>query len=408
MPLSVFEERHISGVDVTGKTVFFRTDLNVPMADGVIGDTTRIDRTAPGIVDLAQRGAKVIIASHYGRPKGQRVGDMSLRFAVDVLARTVGRDVAFAEDCIGDETAALIERLRDGDILLLENLRFHDGEEKGDKDFAQALARGIDLYVNDAFSAAHRDHASITGLAALVPAYIGPLMAEELSALALALDAPAKPVAAVVGGAKVSSKLTILNNLVERVDSLIIGGGMANTFLYAQGIAIGASLAEPDMAEQARIIMAKAKEADCAIILPADVILAKEFRAGADHRLLRLGAGAVEDDEMIVDVGAETVAQAARALDQAKTLIWNGPMGAFEIKPFDIATVNLARHGATLTEKNGLISVAGGGDTVAALAAAGVKDRFHYVSTAGGAFLEWMEGRELPGIAALMTEQKAG
>ena len=391
--------------DVKGKVIFFRTDLNVPMSDGKITDTTRIDRTAPGIADLAQKGAKVVVAAHYGRPKGQRVDDMSLRPIAPALADAIGRDVSFIDDCIGSDVTTAINAMTEDDVILLENLRFHAGEEKGDADFAKTLAEGIDLYVNDAFSASHRAHASISIIAGLVPAYAGPLMAAELSALAAALEMPQKPVAAVVGGAKVSTKLAVLEHLLDKVDALIIGGGMANTFLYAQGVDIGASLAEPDMADQARTIMASADQKNCRIILPVDVVVAKEFKEGAASRHLTIGEDTLDADDMILDAGPETVALAVDALNAAKTLVWNGPMGAFEIKPFDAATVDLARQAAILTRMNGLISVAGGGDTVAALAAAGVGNKFHYVSTAGGAFLEWMEGKTLPGVAALLGQE---
>ncbi|MEK9860888.1 MAG: phosphoglycerate kinase [Alphaproteobacteria bacterium] len=394
----------IADIDVGGKVIFFRTDLNVPMAEGQITDTTRIDRTAPGIADLAARGAKVVVAAHYGRPKGERVDSMSLKPIAPALAKAIDRNVTFVSDCIGAEVEAAVASMVNGDVLLLENLRFHQGEEKGDADFAAALAKGIDLYVNDAFSASHRAHASISVIAGLVPSYAGPLMAAELTALAAALEVPKKPVVAVVGGAKVSTKLAVLNNLVAKVDALIIGGGMANTFLFAQGVDIGASLAETDMADQARAILTNADAAGCRIILPVDVIVAKEFKAGADARHLTLGKDHLDADDMILDAGPETVALAVDALNTAKTLVWNGPMGAFEIKPFDAATVDLARQAAILTRMNGLISVAGGGDTVAALAAAGVDDKFHYVSTAGGAFLEWMEGKTLPGVAALLGQ----
>ena len=390
---------------VKGKVIFFRTDLNVPMADGKITDTTRIDRTVPGIADLAEKGAKLVVAAHYGRPKGARVDDMSLRPIAPALADAVGREVTFIDDCIGSDVATAINAMAEGDIILLENLRFHAGEENGDANFAQALADGIDLYVNDAFSASHRAHASIAVIASLVPAYAGPLMAAELSALAAALETPQKPVAAVVGGAKVSTKLAVLEHLLDKVDVLIIGGGMANTFLYAQGVDIGASLAEPDMADQARKIMASADQQNCRIILPVDVAVAKEFKEGAASRHLTIGEDALDADDMILDAGPETVALAVDALNASKTLVWNGPMGAFEIKPFDAATVDLARQAAILTRMNGLISVAGGGDTVAALAAAGVGNKFHYVSTAGGAFLEWMEGKTLPGVAALLGQE---
>ena len=394
----------IANLDVDGKVVFFRTDLNVPMADGQITDTTRIDRTAPGIADLASRGAKVVVAAHYGRPKGQRVESMSLEPIAPALAKAIDRDVTFVSDCIGEDVDKAIATMTNGDVLLLENLRFHKGEEKGDTEFASALATGIDLYVNDAFSASHRAHASISVIAGLVPAYAGPLMAAELTALAAALEVPKKPVVAVVGGAKVSTKLAVLNNLVARVDALIIGGGMANTFLFAQGVDIGASLAETEMADQALTILKNAEKVGCQIILPVDVVVAQEFKVGAASRHLTLGQDHLDADDMILDAGPATVALAVDALNSAKTLVWNGPMGAFEIKPFDGATVNLARQAAILTKMNGLISVAGGGDTVAALAAAGVDDKFHYVSTAGGAFLEWMEGKTLPGVAALLEQ----
>ena len=394
----------IDNIDVKGKVVFFRTDLNVPMADGVITDHTRIERTAPGIKDLAERGARVVVAAHYGRPKGEHVPSMSLSAITPALAQAVGRDVGFVEDCIGNVAQNAISSMADGDVVLLENLRFHAGEEKGEDAFVQSLAQGLDLYVNDAFSASHRAHASIAGLAKHLPSYAGPLMAAELSALSAALEVPQKPVMAVVGGAKVSTKLAVLNNLVERVDMLVIGGGMANTFLYAQGIDIGSSLAEVDMADQARAIMAKAETAHCRIILPVDVIVAKAFKAGAESRKLSIGEDTLAADDMILDAGPETVALAVDAMNSAKTLVWNGPMGAFEIKPFDAATVDLARQAAILTRMNGLVSVAGGGDTVAALAAAHVESKFHYVSTAGGAFLEWMEGKTLPGVAALLDQ----
>ena len=403
--LSSLAIANADAADVKGKVIFFRTDLNVPMSDGKITDTTRIDRTAPGIADLAEKGAKIVVAAHYGRPKGQRVDDMSLRPIAPALADAIGRDVTFMNDCIGSDVTTAINAMTEGDVILLENLRFHAGEEKGDANFAQALTEGIDLYVNDAFSASHRAHASIAVIADLVPAYAGPLMAAELSALAAALEIPQKPVAAVVGGAKVSTKLAVLEHLLDKVDVLIIGGGMANTFLYAQGVDIGASLAEPDMADQARTIMASADQKNCRIILPVDVVVAKEFKEGAASRHLTIGDDALDADDMILDAGPETVALAVDALNASKTLVWNGPMGAFEIKPFDAATVDLARQAAILTRMNGLISVAGGGDTVAALAAAGVGNKFHYVSTAGGAFLEWMEGKTLPGVTALLGQE---
>lgn len=391
----------VADLDCAGKTVFFRADLNLPMADGKITDTTRLDRTAPGIKTLLDQGAKVVIASHFGRPKGDVVPAMSLAPMVSALSQVLGEPVSFAPDCIGEAAEKTIAAAKPGEAVLLENLRFHKGEEAGDEGFAASLAALADLYVNDAFSVSHRAHASMVGLARLLPACAGPLMAEELAALTAALETPKRPVAAVVGGAKVSTKLAVLNNLVHRVDSLIVGGGMANTFLLAKGVAIGASLAEADMQEQARAIMAAAEEAGCDLILPDDVVLARKFAAGAEHRHLRLADGDIADDEMILDTGPQTVARAMAAVDAANTLVWNGPMGAFEIPPFDAATVALARHVAARTGSTGLVSVAGGGDTVAALNAAGVEDEFHYVSSAGGAFLEWMEGKVLPGVAVL-------
>ena len=392
----------INTADVAGRTVFYRTDLNVPMADGMVTDTTRIDRTGIGIAALAERGARVVVAAHFGRPKGQHVDSLSLAPIAPVLSRSIGKDVRFVSDCIGDEAEAAIAAMQDGDLVLLENLRFHPEEESGDDDFARALARPVDIYVNDTFSTSHRAHASIAPMAQLLPAYAGPLMTEELLALAAALGSPRSPVAAVVGGAKVSTKLAVLHNLITKVDCLIIGGGMANTFLYAKGVAIGASLAELDMADEARQIMAAAEDAGCRILLPDDVVVARAFAAGAAHRAVSVHDGDIEENEMILDAGQNSITLAKAALDDARTLIWNGPMGAFEIEPFDAATVALARHAAELTREKGLISIAGGGDTVAALIAADAEKDFHYVSTAGGAFLEWMEGKSLPGVDALL------
>ena len=398
-----YSYQSIDDAFVAGKHVFFRTDLNVPMQGGVVTDTSRIARTAVGIAKLASRGAKVVVAAHYGRPKGQIAPELSLAPIAPILAEFTGQTVKFLPDCVGGAVKSAISSMADGDIILLENLRFHSGEESGSADFAQDLADGMDIFVNDAFSASHRAHASISVIAGLLPAYAGSLMAAELSALSAALGAPQHPVVALVGGAKVSTKLGVLLNLVKRVDRLIIGGGMANTFLYAQGVAIGASLAETDMADQALAILAAAKKAKCQILLPRDVVVAKEFKVGAASRCLTIGADTIADDEMILDAGPRTVELASTSFNDAKTLVWNGPMGAFEIKPFDIATVELARHAAILTQMNGLISIAGGGDTVAALGAAHVADKFHYISTAGGAFLEWMEGKDLPGVAALQS-----
>ena len=397
----ITQYRTLADIDCAGKTVFFRADLNLPMKDGKITDKTRLERTAPGISECINQGARVVVASHLGRPKGKVNPEMSLMPVGQALSDLLGRDVGFVSDCIGEKAETAVAAMQDGDVIMLENLRFHGGEEAGDEDFAASLAKLADIYVNDAFSVSHRAHASMVGLARLLPACAGPLMAEEINALSSALENPSRPVSAVVGGAKVSTKLAVLNNLVERVDSLIVGGGMANTFLLAKGINIGASLAEADMQQEARAIMAKAEQAGCDLILPDDVVLAREFAAGAENRTVDLASADIAGDEMILDTGPETIARAKVAVDAAKTLVWNGPMGAFEISPFDVATVDLARYVAEKTQSSGLISVAGGGDTVAALNTAGVADQFHYVSTAGGAFLEWMEGRVLPGVAVL-------
>ena len=395
--------RYIDDINVKSKIIFYRADLNVPMHDGVITDKTRITRVVEGMKALVEKGARLVVTAHYGRPKGQWQADMSLQSVAGALGEALGQNVTFVPDCIGDAVQTHITQLADGEVVLLENLRFHEGEEAGDKDFAGELAKGIDIYVNDAFSASHRRHASIVGLACLVPAYAGRLMAEELNALKAALGEPKSPVTAIVGGAKVSTKLQVLNHLLERVDYLIIGGGMANTFLLTQGFEIGASLAEADMIDDAKVIMAKADDAGCKIVLPSDVIVAKALKSGAESRVLSIATDRVADDEMILDAGPDAIKEACAILDQSHTLIWNGPMGAFETSPFDRATIALAKHAAGLTTSKGLVSVAGGGDTVAALVLAGVEDDFHYVSTAGGAFLEWMEGKSLPGVAALMN-----
>ena len=408
LSLSRLQSRQIDRLDAVSRRVFFRADLNVPMMDGGITDTTRIDRCGEGIRMLAEKGARVIVASHFGRPRGKRVEGMSLAPIADALAKSIGRPVRFVSDCIGSEAENIALSMADGDVILLENLRFHPGEEQGDADFAASLARLAEIYVNDAFSTSHRNHASMQALARLLPAYAGPLMAGELAALAAALEEPQRPLVALVGGAKVSTKLDVLSHLVEKVDSLIVGGGMANTFLLARGVAIGSSLVEADMTDKAAAISRRAGEAGCSIILPDDVVLAREFAAGAACRTLSLNttekADAISDDEMILDAGPSTIERAKAAIDTARTLIWNGPMGAFELEPFDAATVALARHVAERTRTNGLISVAGGGDTVSALNTAGVEGDFHYVSTAGGAFLEWMEGKTLPGVAALLDD----
>ena len=385
---------------VEGQRVLLRVDFNLPMQDGQITDTTRIRRALPTIRDLTGRGAKVILLSHFGRPKGQRVPDMSLRPAAEALAAALdGTPVAFAADCIGDTAAQVVGALDKGGVALLENLRFHPGEEANDGDFAAALAALGDLYVNDAFSAAHRAHASVEALARLLPAAAGRQMQAELEHLERALTAPTRPVAAIVGGAKISTKLALLGNLVPKVDMLIVGGAMANTFLAALGNAVGQSLCEHDMTDTAREIVATAKAQDCDVVLPTDVVVATAPEAGAPSQTVSVKA--VPDDQVILDVGARTAEHLTRRLAECRTLVWNGPMGLFEVPPFDAGTSAVARAAAQLTKDGTLLTVAGGGDTVAALANAGVLDDFTYVSAAGGAFLEWLEGKTLPGVAAL-------
>jgi phosphoglycerate kinase len=398
MPQATFKT--IDSIDVAGKRVLVRVDLNVPMKDGKVTDSTRIERAAPTLAELAAKGAKVIVLSHFGRPDGKLVPEMSLRPLVEPLSKVLGKPVAFAEDCIGPLAEEAVRMLKPGEVLLLENLRFHKEEEKNDAGFIDKLSVLGDAYVNDAFSAAHRAHASTEGLANRLPAAAGRLMQAELEALDKALGNPKRPVCAVVGGAKVSSKLDLLGNLVGKVGKLIIGGGMANTFLQAQGINVGKSLSEKDLGPTAREIMEKAKAANCEILLPVDVVVASEFKAGAPSTVV--DAKACPDDQMILDVGPKSIQIYAKQVAKCATLVWNGPLGAFEIKPFDNGTVALARTVADQTSAKKLLSVAGGGDTVAALAAAGVEDKFSYVSTAGGAFLEWMEGKTLPGVAALI------
>ncbi|MEQ8586643.1 MAG: phosphoglycerate kinase [Thalassobaculaceae bacterium] len=391
--------RTLDGADVAGKRVLLRLDLNVPMKDGAVTDATRIERAAPTVAELAGKGAKVVVVSHYGRPKGKPNAEMSLRPIVEPLAKAVGRPVTFAEDCIGAAAESVVDGLADGEVALLENLRFHAGEEANDPGFVAALAKLGDLYVNDAFSAAHRAHGSIDGVARTLPAMAGRLMQAELEALTRALEHPERPVAAVVGGAKVSTKLDLLGNLVGRVDVLAIGGGMANTFLHAGGVEIGKSLAERDLAETVKEIQAKADSAGCDIILAVDAVVADTLAAGVATETVDILD--VPADKMILDVGPKTVAAIAKRLETCKTVVWNGPMGAFETEPFDAGTTALATAAADLTDRGQILSVAGGGDTVAALAHAGVIDRFSYVSTAGGAFLEWLEGKDLPGVAVL-------
>jgi phosphoglycerate kinase len=389
----------IDDLDVKGKTVLVRTDLNVPMKDGRVADMTRIERTAPTLVELAKKGARVIVLSHFGRPKGKVAAEFSLRPVAEALATVLGRAVPFADDCIGVKATEVVRRLKDGDVAVLENLRFHGEEEKNDAAFAKEIAALGHLYVNDAFSCAHRAHASTEAIARLLPAAAGRLMQAELKALTNALESPKHPVSALVGGAKVSTKMEVLGNLVAKVDVLVIGGGMANTFLFAQGIDIGKSLCEREMAADARAITEVAARRGCRIVLPIDAVVAKEFKEGAEARAYALDD--VPKDTMILDIGPKSVAEINRRLGECRTLLWNGPLGAFEIVPFDAGTNAVAREAARLTKIGKLLSVAGGGDTVAALVHAGVFDDFSYVSTAGGAFLEWLEGKELPGVAIL-------
>ena len=392
--------RTIDELDVAGKRVLIRADFNVPMKDGEVSDRTRIERGASTISELAKRGAKVAVLSHFGRPNGKPVPEMSLRPIAPALSLALGGQmVAFAPDCVGSMARAAIAKLPPGGVALLENLRFHPGEEANDPAFARELAALGDFYVNDAFSCAHRAHASTEGIAHLLPSAAGRLMQEELDHLEKALAKPRHPVAAIVGGAKVSTKLDLLGNLVTKVDLLIIGGGMANTFLFAEGIGIGKSLAERDMAATARDILAKAKARGAAVALPLDAVVASALKPGVATKTVAIDA--VPADQMILDVGPKTVADLKQRLADCHTLVWNGPLGAFETPPFDAGTIGLARAVADLTKSGKLLSVAGGGDTVAALAQAGVIDRLSYVSSAGGAFLEWLEGKTLPGVAAL-------
>ena len=395
--------RTLDDLDVKGKRVLVRADLNVPMKDGVVTDATRIERQAPTIAELAKKGAHVIVLSHFDRPKGKVVPSMSLKPVTEPLAKAVGRPVAFAEDCVGEKAEKAVAALKDGDVVLLENTRFHAGEETNNEDFAARLARLGDIFVNDAFSAAHRAHASTEGLAHLLPNAAGRAMQSELDYLHKALDRPQRPLMAVVGGAKISTKIALLEHLVAKVDVLVIGGAMANTFLAAQGHAVGKSLEEKDQHATALRIMKAAMAAGASILLPLDVVVAKEFKAGAKNRTV--GIDEVAEDEMILDAGPKTVDAFGKRLAHISTLVWNGPFGAFEIAPFNYATNAAAKLVADRTQSGAMLSVAGGGDTVAALSAAGVEDKFTYVSTAGGAFLEWLEGQVLPGVAALETDR---
>jgi phosphoglycerate kinase len=390
--------RTLDDVDVRGKRVLLRVDLNVPMENGRIADATRLERVAPTISEIAGNGGKVILLAHLGRPKGPDPKN-SLKPVAAALSKVLNRPVAFAHDCIGEVAAKSIAAMQDGDILCLENTRFHKGEEKNDPDFIDELAKLGDLWINDAFSAAHRAHASTEGLGHKLPAYAGRAMQAELVALGKALDAPTRPVIAIIGGAKVSTKIDLLENLISKVDALVIGGGMANTFLHAGGVGVGKSLAEKDLAATALRIIEKASATHCAIILPVDAVVAFQFAANSPSHAY--GLDAIPDDGMILDVGPQSLERITAAIDDAATLVWNGPLGAFEMAPFDHGTVVAAKHAAARTKAKKLISVAGGGDTVAALNHAGVADDFSYLSTAGGAFLEWMEGKPLPGVEVL-------
>jgi phosphoglycerate kinase len=386
-------------MELSGKVVLVRVDINVPVVDGRVTDPARIEKIAPTVHDILSAGGKPVLLAHFGRPKGRPVADLSLSVVLPALRDALGTPVNFAEDCIGGVAKRAVAALQPGEVLLLENTRFHAGEEQNDAMFAAALGALGEVYVNDAFSVSHRAHASTEGVAHVLPACAGRQMQAELDALDAALGNPERPLVAVVGGAKVSTKLELLGNLVTRVDHLIIGGGMANTFLAARGLAIGHSLAEPDLIDTARTIDEKAKAAQCAIHLPVDIVVAREFRSGAEARTLP--ASDCPADAMILDAGPETVTNIIRIFEGCRTLIWNGPLGAFEVPPFDTATVAAAEKAAELTRAGRLVSVAGGGDTGAALKHAGVVEAFSYVSTAGGAFLEWMEGKTLPGVAAL-------
>ncbi|KZK88250.1 Phosphoglycerate kinase [Pseudovibrio sp. W64] len=389
----------LSDAELSGKRVLVRVDLNVPMKDGIVTDATRIERVLPTIREISEAGGKVILLAHFGRPKGKVVEEMSLAPVAGPVADLLGKPVAFATDCTGDVAKAAIDAMADGDVLLLENTRFYAGEEKNDPEFAKALAANGDLYVNDAFSAAHRAHGSTEGIAKLLPAFAGRTMQAELEALGSALSTPERPVLAVVGGAKVSSKIDLLENLVSKVDILVIGGGMANTFLAAKGVNVGKSLCEHDLADTAIRIMAAAEKANCEIVLPTDAVVAWEFAANTKNETVALDA--IPADAMMLDVGAASIEVVKAKIDTAKTLVWNGPLGAFEIAPFDKATVAAAQHAAARTKEGKLKTVAGGGDTVAALNHAKASEDFSYISTAGGAFLEWLEGKALPGVVAL-------
>jgi phosphoglycerate kinase len=389
----------LDDIEVRGKRVLLRADLNVPVKDGQVTDATRIERLAPTIRELAEKGARVIVMSHFGRPEHGYDPALSLKPIVAPLAKAIGRPVLFADDCVGEAARRIVDGLSDGGVALLENLRFHPEEEKNDRAFAASLASLGEIYVNDAFSTAHRAHASTEALAHLLPSAAGRLMQQELEALHAALGAPKRPVAAIVAGAKVSTKLKLLDFMLKKVDVLAIGGAMANTLLMAEGRTVGRSVVEKNMLDAARKILSDARSASCALILPVDAVVAPELKAGVATQTVPIDR--VPEDQMILDIGPRSVAAIVQRLEQCPTLVWNGPVGAFETKPFDAATIALAQRVAASTREGKLLSVAGGGDTVAALHAAGVVDSLTYVSTAGGAFLEWLEGRNLPGVAAL-------
>jgi phosphoglycerate kinase len=393
--------RTLDHVDVKGKRVLVRVDLNVPVENGVVTDATRIERAAPAITEIADKGGKVILLSHFGRPKGRDPKD-SLKPVCAEVARIIKRPVKFVDDCIGAKAEAAVAAMKPGDIICLENTRFYPGEEKSDPQFVAALAKLGDIWVNDAFSAAHRAHASTAGLGKLLPAYAGRSLQAELEAFAKVLDNPQRPLAAIVGGTKISTKLDLLGHLLQKVDVLIIGGAMANTFLLAQGRKVGKSLVEKDLTATAAKIMNEATAAKREIVLPVDVVVAQEFKANAPSRVV--DADKVGDNDMILDIGPRSIEYAVSVLARCKTLVWNGPFGAFEMEPFDTGTVEVAEAAAELTQAGKLVTVAGGGDTVAALNAAGVTDRLTYVSTAGGAFLEWLEGKPLPGVEVLRVQ----
>jgi phosphoglycerate kinase len=393
--------RTIDGLDVRGKRVLLRVDFNVPIQDGVVGDATRINRVLPTIRQLVQGGAKVVVLTHLGRPKGERSSETSLAPVAAKVAELLGTPVHFVKDCVGEEAKRGVESLKAGDVAVLENLRYYEGEENNDMAFARALAELGDLYVDDAFSSSHRAHASVEAITHLLPSYAGLLMMAEIKALDRALEHPERPVMAIAGGSKVSTKINVLTNMTVRMDQLVLAGGMASTFLYAQGVEIGKSLCQPEAVPIVKDIMARAAERNCEIVLPYDFIVARELKTGASWRVC--DAGEIPADEMIVDIGPKSVADLARRFEAIKTLVWNGPVGAFEYTPFGEGTYALMRAAARLTREGKLTAIAGGGDTVAALNEAGVAQDFTYVSTAGGAFLEWLEGRTLPGVAALVA-----